>query len=118
MWLSITPEIPVRDVVASQRYYRDVFGLKIGWTAEDQSYGALYIEHFELFLKRTEDPAPGHTCCVRVSDVDAVHARLLEAGAQIVSPLEVKPWQMREFSVCDPDGQLLRIGQSTLEGIR
>ncbi len=118
MWLTITPEIPVRDVVASQRYYRDVYGLKIGWIAQDESYGALYVETFELFLKRTDDPAPGHVCCVRVDDVEAVHARLAEAGANVVSPLEDKPWRMREFTVADPDGQLLRIGQSTLGGIR
>ena len=114
MWLSITPEIPVSDVVASERYYRDVFGFKIGWTAEDESYAALYIERFELFLKRSDAPSPGHVCCVRVSDVEAVHAQMVSAGADVVSPLETKPWQMREFTVEDPDGQQLRIGQSTL----
>jgi hypothetical protein len=32
--------------------------------------------------------------------------------AGVVSELELKPWGVREFSLQDPDGNILRIGHS------
>lgn len=116
VWISVTPELIVADVRKAQRWYRDVLSWKVGWVAKDESYGAVYVETLELFLRRSEVLRPGGVTCVRVSDVAAVHAGCLEAGGKITSELEEKPWSMREFSVEDPDGNLLRIGQSTLVG--
>jgi uncharacterized glyoxalase superfamily protein PhnB len=113
MWSFITPELPVADVSEAQRYYRDVLGFKIGWTAPDGSYGAVYLGTTEVFLARS-DSIRSATCCVRVEDVDAVYAAYRDAGAKIVSELEEKPWSMREFSVEDCAGHLFRIGQSTI----
>jgi catechol 2,3-dioxygenase-like lactoylglutathione lyase family enzyme len=114
MWISMTAELPVPDVALAQRYYRDVLGFKIGWLSEDQSYGAVYTETIELFMARRAEPRSPAVLCVRVTDVDAVYEQLRENEAQIVSELEQKPWAMREFSVQDPFGHCLRIGQSTL----
>lgn len=114
VWISVTPELPVADVREAQRWYSDVLGWKIGWVSEDESYGALYVETLELFLRRAAVLRPGGVTCLRVSDVEFVHAACREAGGKITAELETHPWQMREFSVEDPDGNLLRIGQSTL----
>jgi len=114
MWISITPELPVPDVLEAQRYYRDVLGFKIGWTAEDESYGAVYIDANEVFFVRVDEPAQRAVCCIRVTDVEAELEARREAGARIVSDLEVKPWAMREFSVEDLNGHVFRIGQSTM----
>jgi uncharacterized glyoxalase superfamily protein PhnB len=113
MWTFITPQLPVRDVVAAQQYYRDVLGFHVGWTSPDGSFGAVYLGTTELFLARSDSIAPA-TCCVRVEDVDAVYAAYQASGAKIVDELEVKPWSMREFSVEDDSGHRFRIGQSTL----
>lgn len=114
MWRFITPQLPVRDVEASQRYYRDRLGFKIAWRSEDGSFGAVYNGSTEVFFARCDDPRPGSVCCVRVDDVDAVYAACRAAGAKILREPEVRPWAMREFSLEDPDGHVFRIGQSTL----
>jgi catechol 2,3-dioxygenase-like lactoylglutathione lyase family enzyme len=114
VWISVTPELPVADVREAQRWYRDVLGWKMGWVSEDESYGALYVETLELFLRQAAILRPGGVTCIRVSDVESVHTSCLEAGGKIMSALDTKPWQMREFSVEVPDGNVLRIGQSTL----
>ena len=116
MWLTITPELPVADVAAAQRYYRDALGCRIGWIAPDGRYGAVYVDTHEIFLAQREAPRPRVTCCIRVDDVEEALATCREAGARIVEELEDKPWAMREFCVEDIDGHRLRIGESTLGG--
>jgi catechol 2,3-dioxygenase-like lactoylglutathione lyase family enzyme len=116
MWLTVTPELPVADVAAAQRYYRDVLGCRIGWIAPDESYGAVYVDTHEIFLARRDAPRSTVTYCVRVDDADAAYAVCREAGAKVVAELETRPWAMREFAVEDLDGHRIRIGQSTLGG--
>lgn len=116
MWLTITPELPVADVAAAQRHYRDVLGCKIGWISPDGSYGAVYVDANEIFFARRDAPRSRATCCIRVDDVDSAYEACRRAGAKIVSELETRAWAMREFEIEDLDGHHLRIGQSTLQG--
>ncbi len=113
-WMTIAPQLSVPDVAEAQRYYRDVFACKIAWLAEDGSFGAVYNGNNEIFFCRGEVLGQGVVCCVRVEDVESVYQSYRDAGADIISPLETKVWQMREFSVRDVYGYVFRIGQSTL----
>jgi catechol 2,3-dioxygenase-like lactoylglutathione lyase family enzyme len=116
-WLCVFPQLAVRDVVAAQRYYRDVLGFEIRWTWED-SYGAVENGNVELFLSKDEDPTPS-VICVVVDDADSVYARYRAHGADVVDDIDSKPHRMREFTVRDPDGNLIRIGhtEGSLEGV-
>jgi catechol 2,3-dioxygenase-like lactoylglutathione lyase family enzyme len=109
-WSFCVPIFPARDVPAAQAWYRDVLGLGVNWIWKDD-FGSVGMDHVELFLYESSEPRPG-MCSLFVDDVDAVHARVVERGAEIVSPLEDKPWNVREFSVRDPAGNVLRIGTS------
>ena len=44
-----------------------------------------------------------------VTDVDAEHKRLTDAGLEVVMPLEDHPWGDRGFSIQDPNGISLYI---------
>jgi uncharacterized glyoxalase superfamily protein PhnB len=116
-WLCVFPQLAVRDVVAAQRYYRDVLGFEIRLTWED-SYGAVQNGNVELFLARDEDPTPS-VICVVVDDADRAYAQCLAHGADVVDELGSKPHRMREFTVRDRDGNLIRIGhaEGSLEGV-
>jgi len=120
MWTHITAQLNVPDLEAALDWYRVHLGCKIAWRSEDRSFAAVYNGTTELFFHALAEAGPeaeptaGTVLCIRVPDVDAVHARVVEAGVPVVSPLEEKPWQMREFEVRDPWGHRLRIGQSTL----
>jgi catechol 2,3-dioxygenase-like lactoylglutathione lyase family enzyme len=109
-WEFLVPNVPVRDVPASQVWYRDVLGFGINWLWED-NFGSVGCDNVELFLYESDDPKPV-TCSVFVGDVDEVHAWVVESGGEVVSPLEQKPWNVREFTVRDPDGNRLRVGTS------
>lgn len=45
-----------------------------------------------------------------VTDVDAVHARAVSAGAEVIRPLQDTSYGSREFSVRDPEGHSWSIG--------
>ena len=109
-WEFLVPNLPVRDVQAAQRWYEDVLGLGVNWIWQD-NFGSVGRDHVELFLYGSEAPHPT-TCSIFVSDVEGVHERCKERGGEIVSELETKPWGVREFSLRDPDGHVLRIGRS------
>ena len=49
---------------------------------------------------------------LRVDDVDAFWARVLEAGVRPISPAEGKPWGMREFALRTPGGHRITVGQT------
>ena len=52
-----------------------------------------------------------------VGSVDAWHARFTAAGLPATA-VQDEPWGMREFSVRDPSGNNLRIGQNTEQPAR
>jgi uncharacterized glyoxalase superfamily protein PhnB len=43
---------------------------------------------------------------VFAEDIDASYQELNSSGANIVEPLEKKPWGLRQFTVKDEDGNL------------
>jgi catechol 2,3-dioxygenase-like lactoylglutathione lyase family enzyme len=108
-WQFLVPNLPVRDVRASQEWYRDTLGLGINWLWED-NFGSVGEDCVELFLYESDEPRPV-ICSVFVNDVEEIYERARERGGEIVSELELKPWNVREFSIRDPDGNVLRIGR-------
>jgi predicted enzyme related to lactoylglutathione lyase len=48
---------------------------------------------------------------IRVDDVDAAYAEILERGTAIDYTLVDQPWGMREFGVQTPDGHDIAFGQ-------
>lgn len=104
--------ISTRHFDASFAFYRDVIGLALveEWTefghgAVLSAGGAARVEIIDL--GETPDEAlPRHApfLGLKVTDVDAIHERAVEAGAEIVSPLQDRPWGGRGFGVRDPNG--------------
>ena len=112
MWRTVIPQLPVADVAATQAWYRDMLGLEIAWTRGD-GFGAVRANGAELFFAKSPEPRAPATCCVLVDDADFIYAVCREHDVPIEEPISSKPWGMREFSIRDPNGHLLRIGHST-----
>lgn len=70
--------------------------------------------HFFLFKEL--DPKENYgQVYIRTNDIDLVYQDFLERKA-VIHPnghLEDKPWGQREFSILDPDNNLLTFGQSS-----
>jgi uncharacterized glyoxalase superfamily protein PhnB len=93
-------------------FYCNTLGFKQHWLWEDPpTFAAVGLGEIELFLQlnpqlaaRIED----HSHFFHVDDLDTLHAQHVAAGATIVSPLENKPWNIREYTVRDINGYHLR----------
>ena len=56
-------------------------------------------------------PRVGHagpiSVYIGVKDVDAHHSRIVASGGDIIEPIWDAPWGLRQFTVLDPDGNLM-----------
>ena len=98
------PELPVADVERAQRYYRDTLGFDIGWIEPSNVIGSVSRGEAAIFLRRREPPFEPAVSWVFADDVDATHEEMKASGANIVDPLELKPWKLRQFTIEDLDG--------------
>ena len=86
------PELPVADVERAQKYYRDTLGFEIGWLYPGKEIGAVSRKNVVIFFRRREPPFEPAVHWVFADDVDATYNELKSSGANIVDPLEKKPW--------------------------
>jgi catechol 2,3-dioxygenase-like lactoylglutathione lyase family enzyme len=97
------PELPVKDVVKSQEFYRDKLGFNIGWLYPTQDIGAVSKDEIVLFLRRKESIFP-ITIWVFADNIDELYHEIEQASLSIVEEIETKPWGIRQFTIEDLDG--------------
>ena len=111
--VDVTPTLPVSDMDAATRFYETA-----GFTAERYDDGFAFVRLndqsvFDLDLRPETDPTTnGAGCYMIVADVDGWHERLVSAGLPVTA-VEDQPWDMHEFTLTDPSGNHIRIGQPT-----
>ena len=100
------PELPVADVERAQKHYRDALGFDIGWLYPGREMGAVSRGPVAIFFRERRPPFEPVLHWVFADDIDASYEELKSSGANIVDPLERKPWGLRQFTVKDLDGNL------------
>lgn len=111
--VAATPILPVRDMAEATTFWETT-----GHSVEryDGGYAFVMRDGGELLHVTTDptlDPARNSTACyIHERNVDEVHATWAAAGLP-VSVLDDMPWGMREFTVKDPSGNLIRVGRNT-----
>jgi predicted enzyme related to lactoylglutathione lyase len=98
------PELPVADVERAQLHYRDALGFGIAWLDPSKEIGAVSRRNVAIFFRKRQPPFEPAVHWVFADDIDATYAELKASGANIVDPLEKKPWGLRQFTVEDLDG--------------
>lgn len=108
--------LAVRDLAVSAAYFKENLGFDLdfvvpGW--EFLSFGDFKVMLGEcsdaLWARETGDHS--YFAHVLVENVDEVYAEFTNRGAKIISPIEDKPWEIREFCVVTPDGHRIVYGQ-------
>ena len=108
----IKPNLRSADFEASRAFYRGVIGLDGGDGLDWILFFGTDQREVQLSVMKLDVKAHLHPdVSIEVDDVDAVHARAVAAGADIVYPLTDEGWGLRRFFVRDPDGAVLNITQ-------
>lgn len=109
------PQIPVSDIDAATRYYRDCLMFDVDWIADDISMAGISRDNCRIFLAgpafRGDEPLIPVVTWLNLQSIEEVndlHDALRARGADVVSPPESKPWGLHEFTVADPDGNRFR----------
>lgn len=136
----LVPELDVTELATSLRFYAEVLEFQVLFERPAERFAYLARDGVELMIQEAAGPgrrfrtAPleppygrGVNFQLRVEDVDAMHARAVEAGVHIVVPMEERwyrvdvaqrggRWRVtgpteagnRQFVLADPDGYLWR----------
>src|SRR5262245_35085432 len=116
---SLGTQLLVVDLDRSVRFYVDRLGFKEDFRFRD-FYAGLKAGGTSVHLKRIDglDPSIAFVQAgdhlhlyLRVTDLDAAYAEL-HGNVEIVYPITTKPWGDREFTIRDPDGHTIYIGQA------
>jgi catechol 2,3-dioxygenase-like lactoylglutathione lyase family enzyme len=110
-----TPNLPSRDLAVTSRFYQ-----ALGFEESFRDGGWLILRRgdvqLEFFPFPGLDPFQNYAgCCLRVDDLDALHAAFSAAGLptdnrsvpRLTSPAD-QPWGFRFFALVDADGNLVR----------
>ena len=111
----------VPDVEASAAWVREHLGFTEAMAADGFASLAHEDAGMNLIYLRTGLPtfkpaaaagrADGLLVVFTVEDIDADYARLVDAGVEVVTPIETEPWGERYFQMADPNGVVYQLVQ-------
>ena len=105
------PIFNVRDLRASQRYFRDILGFKVDWEAGNPpDFGSVSRGEAAIFMCQGCQSTPGAWIMLFTGDVDKLYQEFAAHKALIRMPPTNMPWNLREMHVADPDGNVMRFG--------
>lgn len=115
MLTSICPKLPMRDKSVTKKYYIGQLGF-----SETGDYGDYLLVkkddiEIHFFEFKELDPKENYgQVYIRTNSIDNYYQSLLDHYVAIHpnGPLQNKPYGQREFSLLDPDNNLLTFGQS------
>lgn len=115
MLTSVHPKLPMRDKATTQDYYTRFLGFEV--VGDYPDYLMLKKDEIEIhfFAFAALDPMENYgQVYIRVKDIGQLYKELLDKKTAIHpnGPLAVKPWGQKEFSLLDPDHNLLTFGES------
>jgi uncharacterized glyoxalase superfamily protein PhnB len=108
--------LAVKDLKVEAAYYIDKLGFDRNFTApgwEFLSFGDFKVMLGECSDEMTAEATGNHSWFAHalIENVNEVYQEFIDRGARVLSPIENKPWGIREFSVVTPDGHRIVFGQ-------
>lgn len=115
MLSAIHPKLPMRNKAVTKQFYTEQLGFTI-WGGDYPDYLMVERDNLQIhfFEFKTLDPRKNYgQVYIRTSAIHALHQSFLDRGVKIHpgGPLALKAWGQYEFSILDPDHNLLTFGQ-------
>ncbi len=117
---SLQPILAVNDIEAALAYYQEKLGFTVDFIYGDPpsqagvSRGEWTVRGVQLQFSLANDLSqirPGSQFYLMVGvGIEQLYQDYCANGVRICTPLQKQPWGMREFSIEDPNGYVLRFG--------
>jgi len=107
----VVPDIVSKRIDESRKFYTEFLGFDVamdmGWAL---TFASPSNPTAQITLVRAGETAtPNPNLSIEVDNVDAVHAKAVALGLQILYPLTEEPWGVRRFFVIDPNGVIINV---------
>lgn len=117
MLTTIHPKLPMRNKAVTRKFYIDLLGFRDIGNEDYEGYLMVEKDSIEIhfFEFRALNPKENYgQVYIRTDNIDALYNHIIDNRLPIHpnGSLQTKPWAQREFSMLDPDNNLLTFGQS------
>lgn len=117
MLTGIHPKLPMRNKAVTKQFYVDNMGFSLLGKVDYDGYLMIKKDNVEIhfFEFKELDPKENYgQVYIRVDQIDQLYQSMLDKKLAIhpAGTLQTKPWGQREFSMLDPDSNLLTFGES------
>jgi len=118
----VIPSIRVRDMAEALAFYRDTLEFTLDTGGDDASNSSLtrgdahvmietaadlYGDEYNGAIRERMGKPSSIDLYMEASDLPAFYSRLGAAGARVVDPLSIRPWNQEQFTIEDHEGNWL-----------
>ncbi len=116
MLTAIHPKLPMRNKATTKEFYLKKLAFQEWGTTNFDGYLMVQKDSIEIHFFEFKELNPKENygqVYIRTDDIERFYKTLLENNVAIhpAGHLETKPWGQKEFSLLDPDNNLLTFGQ-------
>ena len=117
MITAINPKLPMRNRDITRQYYEKQLGFTCIGSQEFMHYLIMQKDEMQIhfFEFATLEPTENYgQVYIRTNAIDELFQTFVKNGTDIHpnGHLKLKPWGQKEFSILDPDHNLLTFGQT------
>jgi catechol 2,3-dioxygenase-like lactoylglutathione lyase family enzyme len=117
MLAAIHPKLPMRNKSLTKDFYVNKLGFRELGSADYDEYLMVQKDNIEIhfFEFKELDPKENYgQVYIRTDDINKFYQTMLDNKVSIHpnGHLQIKPWRQKEFSLLDPDNNLLTFGQA------
>ncbi len=116
MLTDINPKLPIRNKTITTDFYVGKLGFKPYGKIDYAGYLMLEkdVVQIHFFEFKALEPTQNYgQVYIRTNNIDLLYNEMLEKNISIhpAGYLQIKPWGQKEFSILDPDNNLLTFGE-------
>lgn len=117
MLKEIHPKLPMRNKAVTRDFYLNKLGFQEFGSADFEGYLMVEKDFIQIHFFEFQELDPNENygqVYIRTDNIAEWYQLALDRKVNIpqAGHLQIKPWQQKEFSLIDPDNNLLTFGQS------
>ena len=117
MLTDINPKLPMRNKAATKDFYLLKLGFQQFGNLDYEGYLMVQKDNIQIhFFEFAElDPAENYgQVYIRTDNIEELYQTMLDKKLSIhpSGHLQIKPWGQKEFSMLDPDNNLITFGEA------